>query len=194
MINVQDVASDWELQPPEPFTILRSTGKFVNGGFESSVFPTTMFGPVQQASNKEISMLPEADRIGSILAFWATVVIHTTQGYAPAPSTHGEVLAGAVPGTVYTSSTAPPSGAGTLYVNGLALTPGADYSLSGLTVTLVQPTTTQAPYFTWPVTVNAQAAASDIIQYEGFNYRVLQTYLDSGSGYWKALGTRMEAA
>ena len=194
MINVQDVASDWELQPPEPFTILRSTGKFVNGGFESDTFPITMFGPVQQASNKEISVLPEADRVGSVRAFWATIPIYVTHGYAPVPSTHGEVPMGAVPGTVYTLSAAPPNGVGTLYVSGLALTPGVDYVLNNLTITLTQPTTTQAPYFTWPVTVNAQAGASDILQYAGFNYRVLQTYLDSGSGYYKALGTRMEAA
>ena len=39
-----------------------------------------------------------------------------------------------------------------------------------------------------------QAAASDIIQYEQTQYRVLSVYRDPGSGYYKALGTQMQAS
>jgi hypothetical protein len=42
--------------------------------------------------------------------------------------------------------------------------------------------------------VQAEDAASDIIVYDSCHYRVLQTYYDPGCGYFKALGTRMEAA
>jgi hypothetical protein len=49
-------------------------------------------------------------------------------------------------------------------------------------------------FFQWPVIVNAQPAASDIIQYENTQYRVLRVYRDPGSGFWRALGTQMQAA
>jgi len=73
-------------------------------------------------------------------------------------SIHGEVPSGALPGTVFTLSSAPPTGAlQGLYKAGALLTPGTDYTLQGLTITLTNSTST-ALYATWPVqqTVNTQ--------------------------------------
>jgi hypothetical protein len=186
------VVVDPDMLAPRPFTILRSTGSYVAGGFQSTVAALPVFGPVQQASNKEVQMLPEADRISSVRSFWSTRPIYATQGYAPVPGVHGEAPQGS--GTAYTLSAPPPGGAVALYVNGLLLQPdGVDYSLNGASITFNQ-APFGPPYATWQQTVNAAANASDILQYGDEQYRVLQVYRDDGGGYWKALATRMAAA
>ena len=196
MITVQEVIQDTDMVAPEPFTIQRSVGQWVSGGFQNTPSQSfTVFGPVRNATDKEVSMLPEADRVGRIRAFYATMPILTTRGYAPVPSTQGEVLTAVTPGSVYTLSITPPIGGGSLYVNGLLLTPNTQYTLFGQTITLaVEAPVDAVLYFTWPVVVNTQAAESDIILYDGFSYRVMDVYRTSGSGYWKALGTRLETA
>lgn len=192
MISVFEVVVDPDMTAPNNFVILRSTGQFVQGGFQSVTTAIPVVGPVQQASNKEIQMLPEADRVGSVRAFWSVQTIYVTRGYAPVPSTHGEVPQGA--GTAYTLSTAPPSGAANVYAGGLLLQPnGVDYTLTGTTLAF-NAAPAQPLYATWPVTANVATDASDILQYEDQQYRVLNVYRDPGSGYWKALATRMAAA
>ena len=121
MLDMSEVISDPDLCAPQQYVILRSAGSWIAGGFQSIVSTVQMFGPVQQASNKEVGMLPEADRVGEVRSFWSTVPIYVTR-------------------------------------------------------------------------VNA---ASDKIQYPatgGEVYRVLQVYRTDGSGYWKALATRENAA
>ena len=196
MISVQEVIPDPDMTDPQPFTISRSAGQWVAGGFQSTVVRTLqIFGTVRNATDKEVAMLPEADRVGRVRAFYATMPILTTRGYAPAPSVHAETPTGAVPGTVYTLSALPPNGMVDLYLNGLRQTPGSAYILLGTTLTLAMPTSSgDLLCATWPITVNAQAAESDTIAYDGFVYRVLSVYRTNGGGYWKALGTRIEAS
>ena len=195
MINVSEVILDTDMLPPEPYVILRSTGQFIAGSFQSVVTKIQQFGPVQQASLKEISMLPEADRVGSIRAFWSPIPIYLTRGTAPVPSVYGETPTGTVPSTTFTLSQQPPTANVTVYVSGLLMTPDVDYTLSGVTITLVTPAAV-APWVQWPITARVQQAASDIIEYPpgGEQYRVLSRYWDPGNNVWKALGTRMNAA
>jgi hypothetical protein len=94
MISVQEVVADPDMIAPEPFTILRSTGSWVLGGFQSVVTRISQMGPVQQASNKELRMLPEADRVGSVRSFWCTVPLLLVRGYAPLPGVHVETPQG----------------------------------------------------------------------------------------------------
>ena len=193
MISVEDVVQDPDFAAPQPFTILRSTGAWVAGGFQSTTVPIQLFGPVQQASNKEIAMLPEGDRIGAVRSFHATQPIYTTRGYAPAPSVHGEIPQGS--GTVFVLSSAPPADAGQLTINGLLQTPDVDYWVTNSVLTLsVAATANAVLWFQWPVTAYDQPVASDIITYGGESYRVLSVYHDPGCGYWKSLATRMNAA
>lgn len=195
MISVQEVITDPDMAAPEPYQILRSTGTYIAGGFQSVTTTISCFGPVQQASNKEIQMLPEADRIGSIRAFWNTQPIYTTRGTAAVPSVQGEVPSGESPGTTYTLSLTPPGGVVDLYMNGLLLTPGVDYTLVGNTITFTTPTPSGTKLWVqWNTTANVQAAASDILVYDDTQYRVLQVYHDAGSGYYKAFGTGMAAS
>ena len=195
MINVQEVILDTDMLPPEPYVILRSTGSFVSGQFQSVVTKIQQFGPVQQASLKEIAMLTEADRVGSIRAFWSPIPIYLTRGTSPVPSVYGETPAGAVPGTTFTLSQQPPTVNITVYVGGLLMTPGIDYALFGSTLVLTV-SAVIAPWVQWPITARVQQAASDIIEYPpgGEQFRVLQRYYDPGNSVWKALGTRLSAA
>lgn len=192
MISVFEVVVDPDMIAPQPFTVLRSTGRFVLGGFESVTTPIPMFGPVQQANDKEIQMLPESDRVGDIYAFWSTQPVYVTRGYAPVPGAHGEALT--VAGTTYTLSSAPPDGSALVYSNGLLLRPnGVDYALLGDTLTFVS--VPAAPlYVTWIVTVEMATNASDIVEYDSVRYRLLKVYRDPGSGYWKCYGTNLAAA
>lgn len=192
MISVQEVVVDPDMTAPHPFTILRSTGQFVPGGFESTVSAIPMFGPVQQASDKELQMLPEADRIGYVRSFWSTQPVYVTRGYAPVPGVHGEQLI--LGGTTYTLSAAPPEAMALVYVDGLLMQPnGVDYTIVGSVLTL-----NHAPlsslFVSWQVTVNMATNASDQVQYDTEIYRVLQVYRDPGGGYWKCLATRLAAA
>jgi hypothetical protein len=197
VIEVTEVVVDPDMIAPRPFTVMRSTGEFILGGFQSLTRNFDLFGPVQQASDREINMLPEADRQGSIRSFWATVPLFVTRGFGPLPSVHGEAPQGALPGGTFTLSAAPPGGAGSFTVNGLLQRPSIDYALTGNIITMLNGVSVAVGsvlFFQWPVTVNAQAAASDIIQYENTQYRVLRVYRDPGSGFWRALGTQMQAA
>lgn len=192
MITVQEVILDPDMIAPKKFDVLRSTGTWVAGGFQSITTTIKLVGPVQQATNKEISMLPEADRIGSIRSFWAPIPIYTTRGYAPVPGTHGEAPTGS--GLVYTLSHLPPNNSVNLYVGGLLLRPnGVDYTLRGDIIWFIT-APADAPYVTWQVTARVGADASDILVYETEEYRVLSVYRVPGSGYYKALGTRMAGA
>lgn len=192
MISVFEVVVDSDMIAPKSFMILRSTGKFVLGGFDSVTTTIPQFGPVQQASNKELQMLPEADRVTSVRSFWCTQPIYTTRGYAPVPGVYGEVPQGS--GLVYVLSQLPPGNSIDVYVNGLLLRPdGYDYTLVGTVITFNY-APLSAPYVVWQQVARVAADASDILQYEDRKYRVLNVYRDPGSGYWKALANDMAAA
>lgn len=191
MISVADVVVDPDMIAPKPFTIFRSTDTWVLGGVQSTVTPLQAFGPVQQLSPKEIQMLPEADRVEGVRAFWWTQALYVTRGTAPVPSTHGEVPAGS--GTTYTLSEVPPEDTATVYVNGLLQIPGIDYMIVGNVLTFTN-SVVGTLYITWPFTAYVGAAASDILQYEHEQYRVISVYRDPGGGYFKALARRMDAA
>jgi hypothetical protein len=73
-----------------------------------------------------------------------------------ATTVHGEVPAGAVPGSVFTLSAVPPGGAlQSLTLNGAFQTPGVDYALDGQTVTMIAPVAHGSLWATWPVQVQA---------------------------------------
>jgi hypothetical protein len=182
---------DPDMIAPQPFTIFRSTDTYVLGGVQSTTTPIQAFGPVQQASMKEIQMLPEADRVEGVRSFWWTQPLYLTRGTAPVPSTHGEVPL-AVTSTAYMLSAVPPQDTAVVYSAGLMLIPGIDYVLNGSTLTFtVAPT---LPYITWPFTALIGQSASDILQYQTEQYRVISVYKDPGGGYFKALARRMDAA
>jgi hypothetical protein len=189
VISVDEVIQDPDMVAPEPFYVLRSTGSFVLGGFQSTTTSIPCFGPIHVASDREINMLPEADRVGAVRSFWTNIPLYTTRGTAPVPSVHGEVPIGS--GTEFTLTTTPPGLSCTVY-------DGAGKQLTDFTVAGAQLVFTTAPtaplYATWPITVQTGQSASDIIQYGAEQYRVSHIYRVPGSGFWRALAVRMDAA
>lgn len=79
-----------------------------------------------------------------------------------ATAVHGETPVGAVPGTVYTLSAAPPGGSlQSLTKNGGFLVPGPAYTLVGATVTLAVATVLDdVLYATWPIQVQTFASSA----------------------------------
>jgi hypothetical protein len=68
-----------------------------------------------------------------------------------------------------------------------------DFTVAGAMLIFAS-TPTQPLYATWPVTAQTGQSASDIIQYGTEQYRVSHIYRVAGSGYWRALAVRMDAA
>ena len=196
MISVKEVITDPDMTAPQPFTILRSTGSWVNGGFISTITQALqLFGAVHQTSEEEIAMLPQADKVSEAFTFWCTQEIFVTQGYESVPAVHGEVPVGAFPGTVYTLSAAPPLGALALWLTGSQLRENVDFTIVNNVITLKTATVgTDTLYATWTISAQVQSAASDIIQYGEDQYRVIHVHRTLGGGYWRAIGQRLSAA
>ncbi len=192
MINMSDVVGDLELAAPQPYTILRSTGQWTRDGFVSTTVSILQAGPVQRAGDKEVQMLPEADRVGALMVFWSQQPIFTTRGKIEETAMQGVVPQGAYPGTAYAVYATVPAGAQVaLYKNGLFQMPGVDYTYAGNTITMTMPTgASDSLYLTWN-DATAGAAESDILQYQREQYRVLAVRHYPGSGYWRAVGTRL---
>lgn len=193
MILMDDVVDDPDMLAPQPFQILRSAGSWVLGGFQSNVTTLATIGPVQRASNKEVMMLPPGDRVSGIMAFWCTMPIYVTRGASPVPGSVGQAFL-RVAGPTLTIVGGYSSGL--LTRNGLFQTPGVDYTLVNGVVTLVLPAgPSDIFYFVADTIVYDGAEAADILVYppNGEQYRVLAVKHYPGSGYWKALGTRMSA-
>jgi hypothetical protein len=196
MIDISSVVSGPVFQAPRPFQVLRSTGTWAAGGFKSQVTATLeLTGPVQQATDKEVSMLPEGDRVGQVMAFWCTVPVYVTRGKLPLPTLHTETPKGVRPGLSFTLSSVP-LGQLALYKNGHFLEPsGVDYTQSGSSLSLDAVVGMNDVLMAqWPVVTPAAPAAADILVYDGEQYRLLDVRHYAGSGYWKALATRMSAA
>jgi Protein of unknown function (DUF4054) len=103
--------------------------------------------------------------IGLFIAHYCTIYAQTDASEVfetLATAIHGEAPTGALPGTVYTLSSAPPGEAlQSLTKNGLFLSPGVDYTLSGDTVTLVATTgANDKLYATWPVQIQVFTAGA----------------------------------
>lgn len=78
MINVEEVVNDPDVS--ESFTILRSTGSWLNGVWQpNNTQQIAGYGPVQPLSAKELEMIPEGDRATEHRAFWSAEIIYTTR-------------------------------------------------------------------------------------------------------------------
>lgn len=192
MIDMSDVVADADMMAPKPFAIMRSVGQWTQNGFVSTTSQILQVGPVQRATDKEAQALPEADRVGGVMAFWCLVPIYTTRGDQAETSAQGVTPQGVYPGTEYTVD--PTLVGGTqpsLYKNGLFQTPGIDYTYTNGVITMLYTTDAiDRLYLMWTDT-QAGDAASDIIQYAKEQYRILHVRHYPGSGFWKALGTRL---
>jgi hypothetical protein len=60
------------------FQIVRSTGKFVQGGWEEKREAFFAFGVVTVATGKDLDQLPEGDRVSQALKFYSTTELFLT--------------------------------------------------------------------------------------------------------------------
>ena len=194
MIDVEEAVSDPDMIQPQPFVIRRYNGVFIPGGFQNILAATfQQTGPVRNATDKEMSMLPEADRTSQGRNFFTTMQVLAARSTTPVLTVHGEAPQGA--GTTFVLSTDPSDSGGQLIVNGLLQKLGVDYTLAGKTITLTTPVeTTASLWFRRPVTLPIGTGESDVIAYDDDLYRVMAVYRVSGSGYWRALGTKMDTS
>lgn len=77
MIDVSDVVNDPDFA--QGFTIERSTGQFVAGGFEKTPSNVQGYGVISVAADEDIQMLPEGDRIDGAMVFHSHERIYLTQ-------------------------------------------------------------------------------------------------------------------
>ena len=75
-LDLSDVVSDPDIA--ESFTIERSSGGFVRGGWSNAVDRIPAFGVVSVVNENELDMLPEADRILGARVFYSTQEMYVT--------------------------------------------------------------------------------------------------------------------
>lgn len=74
--ELQDVTNDPDLA--ESFTISRSSGSFSVGGWTDSKSIIAAWGVVSVSSNRELDMIPEADRVHGARTFHCQFPMYTT--------------------------------------------------------------------------------------------------------------------
>lgn len=103
--------------------------------------------------------------MGWFIAHYCTLYARSDAGEVfgtLATAIHGETPTGAIPGTAYAISAAPPGGVlQALTKNGNFLIPGVDYTLGGTSITLTAATVNgDVLYATWPVQISVQSSIS----------------------------------
>lgn len=89
-IDVSEVSIDSDVGLP--FTIIRSTGQWVNGVWTTQETEIPAFGTISVAADKELEMIPEGDRVHGAKVFHTDQPILTTRD---TPATPGSGLGGA---------------------------------------------------------------------------------------------------
>lgn len=97
MINLSRVVAGNLLT--ESYTILRSTGYFAIGGFKTSSTEIPGFGVVSVATDQDLLMVPEGDRVTGSMVFHSQQRIFETQLDAP-PANSGFSQGGFGSGTM----------------------------------------------------------------------------------------------
>jgi len=75
--DLSEVLNDGVLS--EPYTILRSTGTFQLGGWVTTEVSIPGYGTVSVASEQDLLMVPEGDRITGSMVFHSQQRIYETQ-------------------------------------------------------------------------------------------------------------------
>lgn len=76
MINVAEIVNDPDFA--QSFYLIRSTGSFALGGFQTTPTTIPMYGVIEVAKEKELATLPEGDRISGAMAFYTSDPIYMT--------------------------------------------------------------------------------------------------------------------
>ena len=75
-IDLSDVIVDPDFC--QTFTVFRSTGEFVKGGYQETVTEIPMTGIVTHHDTMELNMTPEGDRIRGMMDFYSIEPLYVT--------------------------------------------------------------------------------------------------------------------
>ena len=77
MISLSDVVNDPDFA--QNFSVIRSTGNFVAGGYQTTSVTVPFYGIITVASDEDLQMVPEGDRVTGAMLFHSSQQIYTTQ-------------------------------------------------------------------------------------------------------------------
>lgn len=77
MIDVGDIVNDPDLA--QAFTIERSTGQFVLGGWKTTAVLVPAYGCITVASPEDLEMVPEGDRLSGAMLFHTSSPLYITE-------------------------------------------------------------------------------------------------------------------
>lgn len=63
----------------QAFTVMRSTGSFVQGGYASSACPIAFYGIIQPATDEDLRQVEEGDRTTGMMSFIAEGQMYKTR-------------------------------------------------------------------------------------------------------------------
>lgn len=76
-LDLSEIVEDPDLS--QTWMLLRSTGEFVAGGFQSTTTQIPFSGIAEPASDAELQMIPEGDRVTQAFTFISTQPMYTTR-------------------------------------------------------------------------------------------------------------------
>ncbi|MDU7441763.1 MAG: hypothetical protein E7L05_14625 [Clostridium sp.] len=76
MINLSRVINDTRIS--QEFKVFRKTGEWIKGRFEEKETQIDMNGVIVPATNKEVEMIPEGDRVKGAISIHSTKRLYTT--------------------------------------------------------------------------------------------------------------------
>jgi hypothetical protein len=87
VISVAEIVSDPELA--QPFLVRRSTGEFVQGGWQDTLSSVSLWGVITVADPETLDQMPEADRPTGAMAFYSAQAIFETRVATPTYGARG---------------------------------------------------------------------------------------------------------
>lgn len=79
MINVGRVVNSRNFAQPNGFTVYRKNGDWVAGRWVESEVEIPLSGTVTVASEKDLTQVPEGDRVKGLMCFYSQKPIYTTR-------------------------------------------------------------------------------------------------------------------
>ncbi|MDU1339839.1 MAG: hypothetical protein E6935_16720 [Clostridium butyricum] len=76
VINLSRVINDTRIS--QEFKVFRKTGEWIKGRFEEKETQIDMNGVIVPATNKEVEMIPEGDRVKGAISIHSTKRLYTT--------------------------------------------------------------------------------------------------------------------
>lgn len=80
LIQVSEVVNDPDFA--QPFAILRSTGTWLNGVWQSATQELISYGVIADPTDREVQMIPEGDKVTGAKVFWSSQPIYGTHATA----------------------------------------------------------------------------------------------------------------